>query len=51
MSCSVSVCASMEEQGEASYWSILFSSSDFADLLGNAMMVDEIMQYDNQVMG
>ena len=40
----------MEEQGEVSYWSILFSSSDFADLLGNAMMVDEIMQYDNQVM-
>lgn len=40
----------MEEQGEVSYWSILFSSSDFADLLDNAMMVDEIMQYDNQVM-
>ena len=40
----------MEEQGEVSYWSILFSSSDFSDLLDNAMMVDEIMQYDNQVM-
>lgn len=40
----------MEEQGEVSYWSILFSSSDFADLLDNAMMVDEIMAYDNQVM-
>ena len=38
----------MEEQGEVSYWSILFSS--FADLLDNAMMVEEIMDYDNQVM-
>lgn len=40
----------MEEQGEVSYWSILFSSKDFADLLDNAMMVEEIMDYDNQVM-
>ena len=37
----------MEEQGEVS---ILFSSKDFADLLDNAMMVEEIMDYDNQVM-
>ena len=40
----------MEEQREVSYWSILFSSKDFADLLDNAMMVEEIMDYDNQVM-
>lgn len=40
----------MEEQGEVSYWSILFSSKDFADLLDNAIMVEEIMDYDNQVM-
>lgn len=40
----------MEEQGEVSYWSILFSSKDFSDLLDNAMMVEEIMDYDNQVM-
>ena len=40
----------MEEQGEGSYWSILFSSDDFSDLLDNAMMVEEIMDYDNQVM-
>ena len=40
----------MEEQGEVSYWSILFSSKDFADLLDNAMMVEEIMDYYNQVM-
>ena len=40
----------MEEQGEVSYWSILFSSDDFSDLLDNALMVEEIMDYDNQVM-
>lgn len=40
----------MEEQREVSYWSILFSSDDFSDLLDNAMMVEEIMDYDNQVM-
>ena len=40
----------MEEQGEVSYWSILFSADDFSDLLDNAMMVEEIMDYDNQVM-
>ena len=40
----------MEEQGEVSYWSILFSSKDFADLLDNAMMVEEIMDYDNAIM-
>ena len=40
----------MEEQGEVSYWSILFSSASFSDLLDNAMMVEEIMDYDNQVM-
>ena len=40
----------MEEQGEVSYWSILFSSDDFSDLLDNFMMVEEIMDYDNQVM-
>ena len=40
----------MEEQGETSYWSILFSSSDFSELLDNYMMIEEIIQYDNQVM-
>ena len=39
----------MEEQGEISYWSILFSSSDFAELLDNYMMIEEIIEYDNQV--
>ena len=39
----------MEEQGEISYWSILFSSRDFAELLDNYMMIEEIIEYDNQV--
>lgn len=40
----------MEEEGEVSYWSILFSSSDFADLLDRFMMIEEIMEYDNGIM-
>lgn len=40
----------MEEEGEVSYWSILFNSSDFSDLLDRFMMVEEIMEYDNAVM-
>ena len=39
----------LEKQGETSYWSILFSSSDFSELLDNYMMIEEIIQYDNQV--
>ena len=31
----------MEEQGEVSYWSILFSSDDFSDLLDNAKAEQE----------
>ncbi len=41
---------SMEEEGEVSYWAILFSSSDFSDLLDRFMMVEEIMDYDNAIM-
>lgn len=40
----------MEEAGEVSYWSILFQSSDFSDLLDRIVMIDEIMAYDNIVM-
>ncbi len=40
----------MEEEGEVSYWSILFSSKDFADLLDNFTMVEEIIDYDNSIM-
>lgn len=39
----------MEEQGEVSYWSILFSSNSFTELLDNYMMIEEIIEYDNQV--
>ena len=39
----------LEKQGETSYWAILFSSSSFAELLDNYMMVEEIIQYDNKV--
>ena len=40
----------MEEEGEVSYWSILFGSDDFSDLLDNFIMVEEFIQYDNDLM-
>lgn len=40
----------MEEEGETSYWAILFDSSDFSELLDNFMMVEEIIEYDNGIM-
>ena len=40
----------MEEEGETSYWAILFGSSDFSELLDNYMMIEEIIEYDNSVM-
>lgn len=40
---------SMEEQGTVSYLSILFDSADFSDLLDRAMMVSEIMDYNNDI--
>lgn len=40
----------MEEAGDVSYWSILFQSNDFSDLLDRIIMVDEIMEYDQTVM-
>ena len=40
----------MEETGQISYWSVLFSSKSFSDLLDNFMMVEEIISYDNAVM-
>ncbi len=39
----------MEEQGTASYWQILFGAADFTDLLDRAMMISEVVQYDNAV--
>ena len=40
---------SMEESGDISYWSVLFSASAFSDLLDRLAMVDLIMEYDNSV--
>lgn len=40
----------MEEAGDVSYWSILFSASDFSELLDRIIMIDEIMEYDNYIM-
>ena len=40
---------SMEEQGSVSYLAILFDATDFSDLLDRAMMVSEIMDYNNGI--
>ena len=39
----------MEEQGGLSYWSILFSSSSFTDLLDRIVFVSDVMEYDHQM--
>lgn len=40
----------MEEEGETSYWAILFASSSFSELLDSFMMIEEIIAYDNGIM-
>ncbi len=40
----------MEENGEVSYWSVIFNARDFSDLLDRVSMIQEIMDYDNEVM-
>lgn len=40
----------MEEGGETSYWSILFSAGTFSELLDSFNMIEEIIAYDNGVM-
>ncbi len=40
----------MEEGEQASYWSILFESDDFEELLDRMNQISEIMTYDNYVM-
>ena len=40
----------MEEGEKVSYWAILFSASDFSDLLDQVSLISEIMEYDNVVM-
>ncbi len=36
----------MEEQGDVSYWSVIFQANSFADLLGRLTMIAEIAQSD-----
>lgn len=38
----------MEENGEVSYWQVIFQSSSFTDMLDRMNMVDEIAQADTQ---
>ena len=38
----------MEEEGEISYWSVLFQANSFADLLDRFNMVQEIVAYDRR---
>lgn len=40
----------MEEEGTVSYWNIIFNAADFTDLLDKAMMISEVVEYDNAVM-
>ena len=40
----------MEEEGTVSYWSILFNSGSFSELLDRLADVDAVMAYDNLVM-
>ena len=42
---------SMEEDGDVSYWEVLFQAKTFSDLLDQVNRVGEIMDYDNEVMG
>jgi len=39
----------MEEGGAVTYWDVLFSAKDFTDFIDQAVMVGEIMEYDNAV--
>lgn len=39
-----------EERGTLSYWSVLFRASSFADLLSRIDFINEIAEYDKQVM-
>ena len=40
----------MEEDGDISYWSILFNAASFSDLLDRFTFIGEVMEYDNGVM-
>ena len=41
---------SMEEDGDVTYWSVLFQSDSFADLLDRLTLVSEVMDYDHEIM-
>lgn len=41
---------SMEEDGSASYWQILFGASGFSDFLDRVSFVSSVMSYDDQVL-
>ena len=42
---------SMEEDGEVSYWAVLFQVNSFSQLLDQLNNVSDIMDYDNEIMG
>lgn len=39
----------MEEEGNVSYWAVLFNSTDFPDLLDRINMISEVMDHDNRM--
>lgn len=41
---------SMEEDGNTSYWSIILNATSFSDLLDRITFINEVMDYDNDVM-
>lgn len=41
----------MEEQGAMTYWSILFGSASFSDLLDRLNFVADVVRYDNHIVG
>ena len=41
---------SMEEDGEISYWEVMFQAKTFSQLLDQVNKVGEIMDYDNEIM-
>lgn len=39
----------MEEEGDATYWDILFSAADFSDLIDRIVFINDIMLADNAI--
>ena len=40
----------MEEDGNISYWSIIFNAESFSDMLDRLTIINDVMEYDNAVM-